>query len=99
MEKGYYFPRNIPLREYIDDIGQLKWGAPWKWLHDTRVKVKGGLFIPTDVNVEYVKHSWDKEIKRVTRARNSVRTVRTYLNKGIKKSRSKSKKNHVTINI
>jgi hypothetical protein len=97
MEKGYYFPRNIPLREYVDDIGKLKRGAPWKWLQDTRVHVKGGLFIPTDVNVEYVKHSWGKEAK-VTRARNSVRTVRTYLNRGIKKSRSKSK-NHVTINM
>ena len=94
MEKGYYFPRNIPLRDYITEIGKLKAGAPWKWLHDTRVR-ENGLFVPTDVNVEYVKHSWGKEV-RVKRAKNSVRTVRTYLNKGL---RSKSKKNHVTINM
>lgn len=99
MEKGYYFPRNIPLDKYIRDIGHLKPGKPWKWLHDTRVK-EVGLFIPTDVDVKYVKHSWAKEkkVKKLKSARNSVRTIRTYLNKGIRKSRSSSKANLV-INI
>ena len=99
MEKGYYFPRNIPLQQYIIDIGKLKRGAQWKWLHDTRVKERG-LFIPTDVNVEYVKHSWGKEAK-VKSARKSVRTVRTYLNKGIGRGRNRngSRKNvAITIN-
>jgi hypothetical protein len=98
MEKGYYFPRNIPLQRYITDIGKLKRGGHWKWLHDTRVKERG-LFIPTDVNVEYVKHSWGKEAK-IKSARKSVRTIRTYLNKGIgRRSRNGSRKNvAITIN-
>ena len=94
MEKGYYFPRNIPLDKYIHDIGKLKSGAPWKWLHDTRVRERG-LFIPTDVNVEYVKHSWGKEAK-VKSARKSVRTVRTYLNMGL---RNRTRRNNVAISI
>lgn len=97
MEKGYYFPRNIPLQRYITDIGKLKRGGHWKWLHDTRVKERG-LFIPTDVNVEYVKHSWGKEAK-VKSARNSVRTIRTYLNKGIGKSKSRRSRNGSRKNV
>jgi hypothetical protein len=100
MEKGYYFPRNIPLQQYIIDIGKLKRGSHWKWLHDTRVRERG-LFIPTDVNVEYVKHSWGKEAK-VKSARKSVRTIRTYLNKGIGRGRTKSRnssRKNVTITI
>jgi hypothetical protein len=93
MEKGYFFPRNIPLEKYIEDIGKLPKGKPWKWLHDTRVREKG-LFIPTDVDVKYVKHSWGKEVK-IKNARNSVRTVKTYLSKGIRKSKSKNVVIHI----
>ena len=88
MEKGYFFPRDIPLEEYIHDIGKLQRGKRWKWLHDRRVKERG-LFIPTDVDVKYVKHSWGKE-KKVKSARKSARSVTTYLHKSLRKSKSKA---------
>jgi len=97
MEKGYFFPRDIPLDEYIDDISKLRRGKPWKWLQDRRVKERG-LFIPTDVDVKYVKHSWGKE-KKVKSVRKSVRTIPTYLHKSIGKNLRKSKRSNIAITI
>ena len=90
--------RNIPIEDYVKDIGRLDTGSHWTFL-DRGIKIKHGFLIPDTVKVQKIKNTqpFMSKVKTYTNhgSRNHTKytlKVKTYLNKPLRSSRSRSKR-------